>query len=47
MTAYRNLKGHRWVDLVRTGHAFNPLKSKNMQSFMNIFATLWRAAGDQ
>ncbi|WP_138476554.1 RagB/SusD family nutrient uptake outer membrane protein [Dyadobacter bucti] len=33
-----SFEGHRWFDLVRTGRAYEKMKSKNMQPFMNVFA---------
>jgi starch-binding outer membrane protein, SusD/RagB family len=33
-----SFEGHRWFDLVRTGRAYETMKSKNMQPFMTVFA---------
>ena len=33
-----SFEGHRWFDLVRTGRAYETMKSKNMQPYMTLFA---------
>ncbi len=32
-----SFEGHRWFDLVRTGRAYDVLKSLGMQSYMTLF----------